>query len=291
MIRTGRLSGPERRKTATAALLPPILVVTASLAVSCRLLAAGAPHRTETGIPYRNDADLRKQCVLDIDYPDGGKDLPVLVWFHGGGLTEGTRTIPEELRNSGFVVISPGYRLSTEVPVKTCLEDAAAATAWAFKNAARYGGSPDKIYLGGASAGAYLAAMNGLDKQFLVRHGIDAGKLAGLLLISGQMITHFRVRHERGIPDTTPVVDELAPLYHVRKDAPPVLLITGDRELEMLGRYEESAYFARMMKVAGHTRTKLIELPGSDHGQVIAPANHLLVREIRQQNGLEKPAP
>jgi hypothetical protein len=34
----------------------------------------------------------------------------------------------------------------------------------------------------------------------------------------------------------------MAPLYHVRKDAPPLLLITGDRDLELLGRYQENAY-------------------------------------------------
>lgn len=65
-------------------------------------------------------------------------------------------------------------------------------------------------------------------------------------------ITHFTVRQERGIEGTQPVVDELAPLYHVRKDAPPLLLITGDREMEMMGRYEENAYRMRMMKVVGH---------------------------------------
>ena len=41
-----------------------------------------------------------------------------------------------------------------------------------------------------------------------------------------------------------------------------LLLITGDRELELLGRYEENAYFMRMMKVAGHKETKLYELDG-----------------------------
>jgi hypothetical protein len=166
------------------------------------------------------------------------------------------------------------------VPVKSCIEDAAAALAWAFAHAARYGGSPDKIHVSGASAGGYLAAMVGLDKQYLAVHGLDPDRLAGLVPLTGQMITHFRVRQERGLPDTQPVVDEMAPLYHVRKDAPPVLLITGDRELEMLGRYEENAYFARMMKVVGHPRTELIEIQGHDHSEVIPAANRLLLRRV-----------
>ena len=240
----------------------------------------GAAHRTETGLPYRDDNTPDSACLLDIHYPENGKDLPVIVWFHGGGLTEGSRTIPDELRNGGVVVISPGYRLTPGVPVKTCIEDAAAALAWAFAHADRYGGSPDKIHLSGASAGGYLAAMVGLDKRYLAAHGLDPDRLAGLAPLTGQMITHFRARQERGLPDTQPVVDDMAPLFHVRKDAPPVLLITGDRELEMLGRYEENAYFARMMKVAGHPRTELIEIQGHDHGEVIPAAHRLLLRRV-----------
>jgi hypothetical protein len=77
------------------------------------------------------------------------------------------------------------------------------------------------------------------------------------------------------------VVDSLAPLYHVRADAPPLLLITGDRELEMLGRYEENAYLMRMMKVAGHKETRLMELDGYGHGMA-EPAYPLLINEVRR---------
>jgi hypothetical protein len=69
-----------------------------------------------------------------------------------------------------------------------------------------------------------------------------------------------------------------------------VLLITGDRELEMLGRYEENAYFARMMKVVGHPRTELIEIQGHDHGEVIPAANRLLLRRVAGGNNEETPA-
>ena len=62
------------------------------------------------------------------------------------------------------------------------------------------------------------------------------------------------------MPTTQPVVDEYAPLFHVRADAPPFLLITGDRERELLGRYEENAYLMRMMRVSGHEQVRLYEL-------------------------------
>lgn len=245
--------------------------------------AVGAPgpvHRTEENIPYREGGAADPACALDVHYPENGRDLPVIVWFHGGGLTEGSRTIPEELRNGGVVVVSPGYRLSTAVPVKTCIEDAAAALAWTFANAAHYGGSPDKIHLSGASAGGYLAAMVGLDKQYLAAHGLDPRRLAGLAPLTAQMITHVRARREDGVADTQPVIDDMAPLHHVRRDAPPVLLVTGDRELELLGRYEENAYFARMMKIAGHPQTELFEIRGHNHSEVIPVANRMLLRRV-----------
>ena len=81
---------------------------------------------------------------------------------------------------------------------------------------------------------------------------------------------------------TQPSIDEFAPLYYVRADAPPLIIISGDRELEMLGRYEETAYFWRMMKVNGHKETYIYELDGYDHGAMASPAFHILKNHIRQ---------
>ena len=61
-----------------------------------------------------------------------------------------------------------------------------------------------------------------------------------------------------------------------------MLLITGDRELELLGRYEENAYMLRMMKLAGHKQTTLYELQGFDHGGMAEPAFPLLLKEVKR---------
>jgi hypothetical protein len=123
--------------------------------------------------------------------------------------------------------------------------------------------------------------MIGLDKKWLSIHDVDANKIAGLISLSGQAITHFTIRDERGIKGTQPIIDDLAPLYYVRKDAPPLILITGDSELELLGRYEENAYLMRMMKLNGHTKSKLYELDGYDHGMT-EPAFPLMIKEIKR---------
>ena len=190
--------------------------------------------------------------------------------------------MPEELDRKGIAVVAVSYRLSPKVQAPAYIEDAAAAVAWTFRNIERYGGSKRKIIVSGHSAGGYLTSMIGLDPKWLKRHDIDANKIAGLVPFSGHTITHFTVRGERGIDGKQPIIDEMAPLYHVRKDAPPLLLITGDRDMEMLGRYEENAYLWRMMQEVGHPHTELLELEGYDHGGMAKPAHPLLLKFIRK---------
>ena len=244
-------------------------------------------YATQTNLPYyteainKSDSYIKERCVLDVYYPKNSSGFASVIWFHGGGLTGGNKELPEELKNQGIAVISVNYRLGPKVISPKYIEDAAAAVAWVFKNIPSFGGDESLIFVSGHSAGGYLASMVGLDKKWLNTQGIDANKIAGLIPFSGQAITHFLVRKERGIPDTQPVIDELAPLFHVRADAPPLLLITGDRELEMLGRYEENAYLMRMMKIAGHKNTKLYELDGFGHNMT-APAFPLLLNEVRR---------
>jgi acetyl esterase/lipase len=243
-------------------------------------------YKTEANISYRSGENLddyqKERCKLDIYFPENVDTFTTVIWFHGGGLTAGEKFIPERLKNHNLAIVAVNYRLSPKVKSPAFIDDAAAATAWVFKNIGKYGGDTKKIIVAGHSAGGYLACMIGLDKKYLAAYGIDANAIQKLVPFSGQMITHFVIRKERGIPDTQPVVDEFAPLFQVRADAPPLYLITGDRELELLGRYEENAYMARMMKLSGHKQTKLYELDGFDHGGMAESAFDLLLKILKK---------
>ncbi|MDR1005163.1 MAG: serine hydrolase [Prevotellaceae bacterium] len=227
------------------------------------------------------DAYAQARCKLDVYYPAGLTDAPTVVWFHGGGLTSGSKFIPEQLKKSGMIVIGVNYRLLPKAPVDSCLDDAAAAVAWAFHNVRKYGGDPQKIFVSGHSAGGYLTAMIGLDKQWLRKYDIDADSIAGLIPFSGQVVSHYAYRQMHDIGALQPTIDRYAPLFHVRKDAPPLVLITGDCNLELYGRYEENAYLWRMMQLAGHPETSLYELGGYDHGAMAEPAFHILLNHLR----------
>lgn len=237
------------------------------------------PYYTESA-----DAYIQEQCKLDVYFPTDKKDFTTIVWYHGGGLTGGKKEIPEYLKGKGFGVIGVGYRFAPQVKVEDIIQDAAQSVKWVVDNIEEYGGSKNKIVLSGHSAGGYLALMIGLNKQYLQAHGIDADQLMGMVPLSAQTITHFTARQEHGIDINQPTVDEYAPLFWVRKGTPAITLITGDRALELVGRYEENAYLARMLKVVGNDNVKLLELDGYDHGMVY-PALPLLVKEV---NGFGK---
>lgn len=146
-----------------------------------------------------------------------------------------------------------------------------------------HGGDPRRIFVAGHSAGGYLTSMIGLDKRWLEPYGIDPDTtFAALIPYSGQVVTHFARRREMGIPDTQVVVDDMAPLNYVRPDCRPILILSGDREREMLGRYEENAYFWRMMRVAGHPDVRIYEFDGFDHGNMPQAGHFAAVRYIRE---------
>lgn len=244
------------------------------------ILPAAAREFTTDTIRY---SDAGQRCVADVFHPaDKGDALPVIVWFHGGGLTGGNRFIPRQLAGGDYVVVAPNYRLLPDASLDQVIDDAAAATAWVLDHIADYGGDPTKVFVSGHSAGGYLTSMIGLDKKWLAKYGHDADSLAALIPFSGQVITHFAHRQQKGLSPLTPMVDEMAPLYHVRPDAPPYIIITGDREQELYGRYEENAYMWRMMKLTGHPQVYIYELGGYDHGAMADPAHHIMINHIKK---------
>jgi len=241
-------------------------------------------YKTLENVPYYEqpaDDYQRSQCVLDIHHPDTKERKPILVWFHGGGLTGGRKEIPAYLKEKGMVVVGVGYRFSPRAKVDEIIHDAARAVAFVHRHAHRYNGDPDKLFVAGHSAGGYLATMIGLNPDYLGTYGMDPGRIAGIVSFSGQAITHFTARKEQGIAENRPFIDRLSPLYWVRGDAPPIVLLTGDREKELLGRYEENAYLKRMFDIVGHPDTKLLEFQGYGHNMTY-PGFPVMLDEIKR---------
>jgi acetyl esterase len=128
--------------------------------------AIAAPEETYPGIYHlekRKIAGPGSKIPIRIYYPFDGLDLPAMVWFHGGGWVLGDlecyefqcRKMANDYR---CVVISVEYRLAPETPFPGAIDDAYFATEWVIKNAVDVGINPQKIAVGGDSAGGNLAA-------------------------------------------------------------------------------------------------------------------------------------
>ena len=248
------------------------------------IVSVFAQYNRVNDIAYsqEDNAYAKERCKLDVYYPTDKKDVPVVVWFHGGGIEAGNKYIDNELLDAGYTVIAANYRLLPKASIDEVLDDAAAAVAWAFKNAEKYNGSKRKIFVAGHSAGGYMLDLIGLNKHYLQKYGIDADSIVGLFPFSGQVVTHYNIRKQQGIGPLQPTIDKYAPITHIRKDSAPIIIISGDRELELYGRYEEQAYFWRMLKLVGHPDVTLYEMQGYNHGDMPHPAYHIMKDHIKR---------
>jgi len=120
-----------------------------------------------------------KSLLLDIYLPVGAEEsLPVIVWIHGGAWRGGDKRSCRFLgmAERGYAVLSINYRLSTEAIFPAQIHDCKAAIRWIRANAAKYNFDPERIGVGGSSAGGHLAALLGTTGEVKELEG-DLGNL------------------------------------------------------------------------------------------------------------------
>ena len=245
--------------------------------------------KQSSNIPYYDekavmaDPYTAERCKLDVFYPTHQKYVPVLIYFHGGGMSGGSKDEKMELyKHLGCVIVTPNYRLSPRAKCPSYIEDAAAAAAWVKKNIASYNGDPNRIFVAGHSAGAYLATCLATMPQFLEKQGCRPGDFAAYISISGEMVTHRAICAERGLPKGQIVIDEYSPINHVSKDVPPLILLTGGTGLDIDSRPADNKLMCDAMRVAGNTGCRHFEVPGTDHGSIMDAAYAYLLQFIRE---------
>lgn len=113
-----------------------------------------------------------ENCLtLNVVRPPEGENLPVFVWIHGGGYMTGCASDPlyhgDSFARDGILYVSIQYRLNVlgvfdfttykgceDFETNCALSDMVAAIRWIKENVAAFGGDPDRITIGGESAGA-----------------------------------------------------------------------------------------------------------------------------------------
>lgn len=199
------------------------------------ILALSTPGAVEVkhNLAYAPDA----RTHFDVYLPRRASPrCPVAVFLYGGSWQSGTKGlygfVGRSLASRGIITVIADYRVYPEVRYPTFLRDNALAVAFANRHAADWGGDPGRLFLIGHSAGAYNAAMLALDRRWLGEVGLDPRRdVAGVVGLAGPydflplrdptLKIIFGPEGQR--PDTQPI-------NHVDGQAPPMLLLAGDRD-------------------------------------------------------------
>ncbi len=150
-------------------------------------LARAQQHKAD--IPYVENGHPRQ--VLDVYLPErpAAGRLPVMFWIHGGGWQVGDKADvalkPKALTEQGFIFVSTNYRLLPEVEMDELIRDVAKSLGWVSRNIGEYGGDPQRIFVGGHSAGAQLAALLCTDDRYLKDEGVSFHALRGCIPVDG----------------------------------------------------------------------------------------------------------
>ena len=179
-------------------------------------------------LPYGEGRGRTLDVYQRRDRPTG---VPVVLHFHGGGFHSGNkrreaRPLIGHLVGRGLVCVSADYRLRPHVGYADQLADTLAAIEWVRSHATEYGGDPDRIFLVGSSAGAYLAV-----------DAVNAGA-QGIAGIVGRYGYYGALEAEQ--------------------PQPPILVIHGENDLLVSPSHARA--FAERMPSAEY-----VELPGAHH--------------------------
>jgi len=178
--------------------------------------------------------------------PVGEGPHPVLVYYHGGGWVLGSldshdRGVRALTKATGCVSVSVDYRLAPENPFPAAVSDCLVALEWVSQNAGKFGGDPNRIAVGGDSAGGNLAAVTaiaaresgpGLAFQLLIYPVVDSDltrdsykTFANAPMLPGDRMTYF---WEQYVPDPGRRTDwRCAPLRAQDHTGLPPALVIG----------------------------------------------------------------
>jgi acetyl esterase/lipase len=227
----------------------------------------------------------------------GNKPMPLIVWIHGGAWLSGSKDNPSpalRFTADGYAVAHVGYRLSQEAKFPAQIHDCKAAVRWLRANAPKYNLDANTSAAWGGSAGGHLVALLGTssgvaDLEGSVNDLKESSRVQAVVDWFGPTdflrIGSAESDLQHNAPDSPeskliggPLLDnkdkaaKASPISYVSKEAPPFLIMHGDRDRTVPFNQSELLYAA--LKKAGVDAT-LVPMKGAGHGfggpEAIAP--------------------
>ena len=206
--------------------------------------------------------------------PRNTRNAPVLVFWHGGGWTNGYRDyntfMASHVTRLGMVLVSPSYRLAPAHPLPAAFEDGIALLKALTDTLAELGGAQDRLYLSGHSAGGHLATLVALRSACRIQAGLPENAIRGCLPISGIMDLYhpapppgsleervYKMVLADGVEDSV-----MSPLCWTVGNRVPMLLSYGERDSERVMR--SNRRLLAMLQLQGGPASCRVEV-GSDH--------------------------
>jgi acetyl esterase/lipase len=242
-----------------------------------------AVHRN---LPYIDDGHERHK--LDLYLPQADKELPLIIWIHGGAWLGGSKAngVPVNYLADGYAIASLNYRLSQHAIFPAQIEDCKAAVRWLRANAKKYNLDPNSFAAWGPSAGGHLVAMLGttgdvkafdvgehLKVSSRVQAVVDYFGPTDLLQMDDHRLPDGMVHNTADSPESKLIgghiqenkekVAKANPITYVTKDDAPFLIIHGDRD--PLVPHHQSELLEAALKKAG-IPVSFYTVKGAGHG-------------------------
>ncbi|HLU00278.1 MAG TPA: alpha/beta hydrolase [Burkholderiaceae bacterium] len=205
-------------------------------------------------------------------FPSQVADSPIVIFFHGGYWQRGDKSLysflAEPFVKNGISVALVNYMLCPDVRVSDIVPQAQRAVAWIHDKALELGGSPDKLYIMGHSAGGHITAMLMSTDWSKVAAHLPRKLIKGGIPISAlfDLVPLLYTSINNGLNMDAAEAIAQSPIHHPPLSDAPMLLVYGGAETEHLKRQSED-YASRF--TTENLAIKQYEVPGCDHFDVL----------------------
>ncbi|MEP7252223.1 MAG: alpha/beta hydrolase [Ginsengibacter sp.] len=255
---------------------------------------------TYANIPYANDT--LKKHLLDIYLPPNTtKNLPLVVWIHGGAWMLNDKyadmgymkNTVKSFIDSGYALASIDYRHSTQAIFPAQIQDCNQAVEFLFQNAGKYHIDKNRIALIGFSAGGHLASLLGLSNNndvpdfypskqkpnFKIKLVLDFYGPSDLIMLATNPDTSINNKQNpvsillgAMAVDRPDIAKHASPVTYIDKNDPPFLIVQGEKDESVPNT--ESKILSSWLTLTG-VKNKLIIVPGAPHYGVMFDADYI----------------
>ena len=222
-------------------------------------------------VPYGNGEDE----TLDIFPAKSGSEshsgAPVHIHIHGGRWTLFTKDeesfIAPTFVSAGAACVVPDFSNIPKVRIPEMVAQVKCAIAWTYRNAASFGGDPERIHLSSHSSGSHLAGVALLtdwEKEF----GLPRDVVKSALLVSGMYDMRPVMLSARSsyVKLSDEEVLALSAILQPEKVHTPLTLVYGEKETPEFRRQPKA--YAEVLAAAGKP-VKVVEVPGVNHFEIL----------------------